>query len=109
MTLSPAERARRAAVRADVTLRDGRCLLDHLPDHACFGRATVHHLRKASQGGPYEAANLVALCAAGNDDVEDRPDRYRALGLVVAKGVDAAEARRRRVDNGLVPYPRGNP
>lgn len=49
----------------------------------CYGPLTPHHLLKESQGGAYEASNLVALCSRHNSWVEDYPDHARALGLVV--------------------------
>lgn len=81
-----AVRSARAAVAAQVFARDGGCVLSggrwgRFP--ACFGRLTVHHVRKASQGGSYTAANLVALCVHHNDAVEDWPAEAHALGLVV--------------------------
>lgn len=88
-------------MREAVFRRDGGCLMRRRG--GCFGRTTFHHLRKAGQGGPYTEANGVALCQFHNDDVEDHPDDYRELGLVVAKGVDHDEAAARRVAHGIVP------
>lgn len=83
--------ARRAAqadhrnkVRFEVFHRDDwRCQLRDGSAGQCFGPLTVHHLRKASQGGKYEASNLVTLCARHNDWVEDEPAKAYAMGLVI--------------------------
>lgn len=74
----------RAQIRADVFARDGhRCQAASLfLDVRCFGGLTVHHLIKASQGGAYDAENLVTLCVRHNDVIEDRPTIATALGLV---------------------------
>jgi 5-methylcytosine-specific restriction endonuclease McrA len=75
-------------IRNAVFERDGyRCVLagiagtGGLPE--CWGRLTPHHLKKAGQGGAYSTENLVTLCVRHNDDVEDQPNLYRALGLVL--------------------------
>lgn len=84
--LTSAERA----VRAAVFERDGGCLLAH--HSPCFGVLTPHHRRKAGQGGAYTEANLVALCAAHNDQLEADADLAayaRSIGLVLRRG-DAA-------------------
>lgn len=83
MRLTPTQRAIRAAVFA----RDGRCMLAHLP-HAgnCGGHPTPHHRRKASQGGGYTLANLVAACSVHNDRLEENADMAAAArveGLVL--------------------------
>lgn len=69
-----ADRPRRQEVRAEVFERDGYvCQLalrlqahPEMPAHACQGPLTVQHVKKAAQGGPYEAANLESVCWAGN-------------------------------------------
>jgi hypothetical protein len=75
----------RPAVRAAVFERYGyRCQLAYLG--GCFGRLTPHHRQKEGQGGPYTEANLVALCAHHNDELEadaDLAELGRDLGLVV--------------------------
>lgn len=80
-----ADLPRRRKVRAAVFERDGNvCLMVALkPGHVCHGTPlTVHHLKKASQGGTYTEDNLVTLCAYANGFVEDYPAEARALGLV---------------------------
>ena len=77
-----------AAVRAAVFARDGnRCrikpLLRGTRWERCWGRLTVHHLRKASAQGAFTEENLIAACAGHNSWVEDHPDLARRLGLVL--------------------------
>lgn len=68
---------------AAVFARDGfRCQAAGLDFGECFGSLTPHHLLKASQGGRYTVDNLLTLCSAHNDRVEDYPLRARQLGLV---------------------------
>lgn len=88
----------RARVRNVVFVRDGGCLLNQRPAYggSCFGQPTVHHLRKASQGGAYTADNLVTLCAHHNDWVEVHPTVAHAIGLVIRAGETASDARARR-------------
>ena len=92
----------RASVREQVFARDGyRCLLADGGPHwcrwdSCFGNLTVHHLRKAAQGGTYELEQLITLCAHHNDSQEDHPAASLACGLTVRGEVDHAEAGRRR-------------
>lgn len=76
--------AERAKIWGQVALRDNfSCRIAPLvPDVACFGRLTPHHLRKASQGGEFTPDNLIAACQFHNDWVETEPARARALGLV---------------------------
>lgn len=75
--------AERAAVRRAVFERDRwACQLKDRTPNDCHGVLTVHHLRKASAGGPYTADNLVALCAGCNVWVEDNPAAARKLGMV---------------------------
>jgi 5-methylcytosine-specific restriction endonuclease McrA len=93
----------RRSVREAVFERDGGCLLARLDWHRCGGPLTVHHLQKASQGGEYSIDNLVALCAVGNDWVEDNPEQAWIHGLVVRAGDWANEAASRRWLHGLVP------
>lgn len=77
------EVAKRAKVRLEVFERDGfRCQIRAFVGTECFGRPTVHHLRKASQGGDYDPENLVTACSYHNDWIEDNPARARELGLV---------------------------
>lgn len=87
-------------MRLAVFARDGGCLLrfGQVPEWGpCFGPATPHHLLKASQGGAYDDENVVCLCAAHNDMVEDRPLEARMFGLVVLPGrIDHTEAAARR-------------
>lgn len=78
-----ADQPRRRKVREAVYERDGGCVLLRIStDHDCMGSPlTPHHIRKASQGGPYDESNLVSICAIGNSWLEiDRP-AARALGL----------------------------
>jgi hypothetical protein len=75
----------RAAEREAAFDRDGwlcRLASTYAQSGPCFGVLTPHHLVKASQGGPYQRENLVALCAYHNGWVEDHPTQARALGLV---------------------------
>lgn len=87
--LEAAEAKRRAEVRGLVFARDGfRCVLADNPAAIaalgpCFGRITLHHLRKASQGGEYSVENGLTLCQAMNDAVEDNPRAAFLLGLVI--------------------------
>jgi hypothetical protein len=77
-------------VRAIVFYRDqNSCRLAHLVGvddrvPACAGQLTVHHIRKAGQGGLYVPLNLVTLCAWHNDWLEThRGARYgKGCGLV---------------------------
>lgn len=101
-----------ADVRAKVFARDGRCLLDHLTRVAggCMGRATFHHLQKASaKRGGYTVENGVCLCERHNGWVEDWPKMARRFGLVVGYDgdvgvmVDHEQAARRRKAWGLTP------
>lgn len=97
-TLGEAERARRTAVREAVIRRDRVCILnpgtanrtyiDRLREpHRCFGaRETMHHLKKAGQGGEYTFENLVLACAGLNGEIEDRPGWAHSLGLVKRAG-----------------------
>lgn len=81
-----ADQPRRRKVRAAVFARDGyRCvLLDLVPGHECFGELTPHHRKKASRRGGYTLANLVSVCAWGNDVwIETHHDEATALGLLV--------------------------
>lgn len=89
--LRPVSEAKRAAkpseaqVRGEVFLRDGfKCRIAPLvPDVACWGRLTYHHLRKASQGGEYTVENGLTACQLHNDWVEIEPIRAKELGLVL--------------------------
>lgn len=94
------EAADRTIVREFVFARDGyRCRIgdftaelarNHGVDPGpCRGTITPHHLRKASQLGPYEPENLITLCAGHNSWVEDYPAAAEAVGLsVTARGHD---------------------
>lgn len=100
--LGEEERLRRIQVREAVLRRDRACVLNPgtanpvhlnaargigLPEHRCFGeRETMHHLRKAGQGGAYTFDNLVLMCASGNDWVEDHPNDAHRIGLVKRRG-----------------------
>lgn len=83
--LTPAERA----IRDEVYARDGRCRLADLPGAGpCAGHPTPHHRRKASQGGGYTLANLVAACSVHNDALESDADlaaEARAVGLLLER------------------------
>lgn len=97
----------RAAVRAAVFERDGwRCWMAGrlfgspaserewwVP---CHGGLTLHHLRKASQGGDYSAENGITLCVRHNEWVEEAPTVAHTLGLVVRRGEAAADAAEKR-------------
>lgn len=82
------EAEERARVRGEVYARDRfACVLAGVPEALealgpCWGRITPHHLRKASQLGPYTAENLVTLCVFHNGAVEDHPRAAYLLGLV---------------------------
>lgn len=66
-------------VKDAVFARDIGCRLSHLPGAGpCAGHATVHHRRKASQGGGYTEENLVAACSVHNDALESDPDLAQA-------------------------------
>lgn len=80
-----------AATRARVFDRDGGCVLSH--HGGCHGPLTVHHRRKASQGGRYTELNLMTLCAFMNDQLEADADfALWALhhGVVLKRGDFAA-------------------
>jgi len=95
------------AIRQAVFDRDGGCIV-HRP--RCTGRATVHHLVKAGQGGLYRQENLVTLCVTMNEWVEDHPDEAWALGLVCRRGETLAETWLRMAEAGLVSgAPSGDP
>lgn len=90
-----AELDARAEMRDRVFARDGRCrLAGWLPGGfgPCLGALTVHHLRKAGQGGPYTLPNLLTLCAAHNDAIEEVPVLAHELGLVIRRGETFDEA-----------------
>jgi 5-methylcytosine-specific restriction endonuclease McrA len=88
--LTTAEKRERDAIRDRVFRRDGRCVIADLPNAGdCYGLATPHHRRKASQGGSYTEANLVTCCAHHNDQLEADADlaaAARAAGHVVRRG-----------------------
>jgi hypothetical protein len=92
------------AIRAAVFERDGyRCLLGASSRAVrCVGRLTPHHLRKAGQGGPYAAENLVSLCEGCNGWVEDFPTTAYVLGLVCRAGDTLDECWERMRTAGLV-------
>lgn len=97
----------RAEAREQVFARDQRCLLSRWAGvPSCLGPLTVHHLRKAGQGGPYNALNLVTLCAGHNVWVEgsDAADVVWAWGLVMRNGETYDEVWRRLAKAGLVAY-----
>jgi 5-methylcytosine-specific restriction endonuclease McrA len=67
-----------------------RCVVSQFPETKtlpkwpeCFGGLTVHHVHKASGGGPYTEDNLVTLCAFHNEYVESHHLEAQALGLEV--------------------------
>lgn len=98
-----AQRDERREIRTRVYERDSyRCVLWF--DHQCYGGLSVHHLRKASQGGPYAPENLVTLCVRLNGWVEDEPDHYHRFGLVVRRGETLSSAWERMRRHGLVTY-----
>lgn len=72
------------SIRQQVFERDGhKCrIAPFLPDDRCFGKLTVHHVRKASAGGGYTVENLVTACVHHNEWVEDHPIEAEGLGLV---------------------------
>lgn len=100
-----AARANELEVTALVFACDGGCRLAVLPDHKCSGPLTPHHLKKASQGGKWTAANIVALCAGANRWVEDYPRRAWQLGLVCRRGERLSDCWSRMSAAGLA---RGN-
>jgi 5-methylcytosine-specific restriction endonuclease McrA len=69
-------------IRLRVFARDDYTCQWPLAEPACWGPLSVHHLRKASQGGKYTEENLTTLCVRHNDHVEDEPALARSLGLV---------------------------
>lgn len=73
----------RREIRERVFARDGFRCQANWPDVECYGPLTVHHLKKASQGGAYTEANLVSLCSHHNSLVEDFPVTAELLGLVI--------------------------
>lgn len=98
----------RGEVRRAVFARDNlRCLLAGQPSTpACFGILTPHHLRKSGQGGPYELANLVTLCAFHNDWLETATGAGygQSTGLVIRRGYDVDWAWSTMRAAGLVAY-----
>lgn len=78
--------------------RDAGCRVMHLQHICgdCFGHPTTHHLRKQSQGGGDDLANLLLLCAGHNDWVETEPDIAYLLGLTIRRGEDPDLAREAR-------------
>lgn len=106
--------AARRVIRERVFARDGGCVLQpisgpYAPPGPCQGPLTPHHLLKASQGGPYTEENLVTLCSLHNTWVEDAPAEARTLGLVIARGVTAADAADLRAINRIAPHWRPDP
>jgi hypothetical protein len=108
------DRPERDGVQAFVFYRDGlRCRLENF-DLAepvvrvprCVGPLTVHHVRKAGQGGPYVPLNLVALCAGHNDWLEtaDGATWGRGRGLVARRGDDLIECWARMRAAGIVEW-----
>ncbi len=76
-------------VRYQVFNRDGWSCRMHA--EGCFGDLTVHHLRKASQGGTYTPENLITLCAYHNGWVEDHPIAAHERGMVVKSWEESKE------------------
>lgn len=103
-----AERAARDDMRELVFARDGnRCrLAGWLPGGfgSCLGPLTVHHLRKAGQGGPYTLINLLTLCAGHNDSIELHRVLARELGLEIPRGGTFEEAWRQLLAVEIVDY-----
>lgn len=80
----PEVRAEHDRVRTAVFARDGhRCILATVPGvwPACYGRLTVHHIKKAGQGGAYAEPNLTSACVVHNDLVESDADFAAACRL----------------------------
>jgi hypothetical protein len=97
----------RAEMRELVFARDVRCrLAGWLPGGfgPCLGRLTVHHLRKAGQGGPYTLPNLLTLCAGHNDAIELHRELARELGLEIPRGGTFDEAWRQLAAVEIVDY-----
>jgi len=61
---------------------DWTCQIARLTDTPCAFGLSVHHLKKASQGGKYEESNLTTACIYHNDYIEDHPAWAKANGLV---------------------------
>lgn len=89
-----------ATTRAIVLARDRVCqvrVIGRATAYAtppCVGPLTPHHRRKASQGGGYTTANLVAVCRGCNGALEADADLARwawSVGLVVRRGDDEWE------------------
>lgn len=57
-----------------------RDLFDH--DCTIHDRLEVHHIRRRSQGGTHELANLVTLCSAAHAWVHLHPADAHELGLL---------------------------
>jgi 5-methylcytosine-specific restriction endonuclease McrA len=109
--LSQKSKAKEAAAadeyieREFVFARDGRRCRAAGLGLGCWGRLTVHHLQKSSQGGEYSRNNLITLCVACNGWVEDNPDDAHRLGLVVrrAEALEDAWARLHRAGLAATP------
>lgn len=82
-----ARREAEALVRRGCAERDRGCRLSGAAGTGpCAGRLTFHHLRKASQGGPYAPHNGLTLCVAHNEWVETDPITAHAWGLRLLHG-----------------------
>lgn len=95
------------AVHDAVLQRDeSRCRLAGSTAGPCFGGLTVHHLRKASQIGPYTVHNLLTLCVGHNEWVETSPAAHLVdpWGLVIRSGGSYAQTWARLQFAGLVTY-----
>jgi hypothetical protein len=71
-----------------------------------MGPLTPHHIRKASQGGPWSLANIITLCARHNDWLEEADGaRFgRRVGLVARREDDLPTCWTRLTSAGLVDY-----
>lgn len=95
--LTDADIQARRLIREIVFRRDnGECQLAGLTNAGkCFGPLTPHHRLKASQGGGYTEANLVAACSHHNEMLESDADFGRAgeaAGHVIRSWDERAEA-----------------
>lgn len=80
-----AKRDRRELIdaKAQVLLRSkGRCEAWEWP-HDCAGLASqFHHIKRRSQGGTNDPANLVHVCTVAHMRIQAFPDEARSKGLL---------------------------